>query len=99
MDILVYDYSTFTERLVVQVNNHNARLPSIVNKMSVSLITEHLYCVLDPGNGKVVAPIIRFDSAKNIVQPSALLVSSDEYDSLLMRFVHIIFHRLCAKCP
>lgn len=39
----------------------------------------------NPGNGKVVAPIIRLDSAKNIVQPSALLVSSDEYDSLLIR--------------
>lgn len=39
----------------------------------------------NPGNGKVVAPIIRLGSAKNIVQPSALLVSSDEYDSLLVR--------------
>ncbi|KAL1820444.1 hypothetical protein ACET3Z_015313 [Daucus carota] len=39
----------------------------------------------NPGNGKVVAPVVRLDSAENIVQPSALLVSSDEYDSLLKR--------------
>ena len=46
MDFLVYDYSTFMERLVVQVNNHPC-LSNIVNSISgVSLITDNLDCVI-----------------------------------------------------
>ncbi|KAK2968045.1 hypothetical protein RJ640_003779 [Escallonia rubra] len=39
----------------------------------------------NPGTGKVVAPIIRFKFANKLVRSSTILVSLDEFNSLLLR--------------
>ncbi|PIN06941.1 Transmembrane glycoprotein nicastrin [Handroanthus impetiginosus] len=39
----------------------------------------------NPGRGKVVAPIVRFENAKELVGSAAILVSVDEFESLLSR--------------
>lgn len=39
----------------------------------------------NPGNGKVAAPVVKFKNVNQLVEPSAILVSSDELESLLAR--------------
>ncbi|KAL6537670.1 hypothetical protein OROHE_012297 [Orobanche hederae] len=39
----------------------------------------------NPGHGNVVAPIARFKNAKELMAPAAILVSPDEFESLLSR--------------
>ncbi|KAK6127422.1 hypothetical protein DH2020_038843 [Rehmannia glutinosa] len=39
----------------------------------------------NPGRGNVVAPIVRFKNANELVGPAAILVSLDEFESLLSR--------------
>ncbi|KAG8373502.1 hypothetical protein BUALT_Bualt11G0030800 [Buddleja alternifolia] len=39
----------------------------------------------NPGRGKVVAPIVKFKNAKELVGSAAILVTVDEFESLLLR--------------
>ncbi|CDP01654.1 unnamed protein product [Coffea canephora] len=41
----------------------------------------------NPGHGKVAAPVVKFKNVNQLVEPSAILVSLDELDSLLARHV------------
>ena len=41
---------------------------------------------LDPGRDKVVAPILRFENVDKIAEPSAILVSLDEFPTLFTRY-------------
>lgn len=43
------------------------------------------YCSSDPGRDKVVAPIVRFKNADKLAQPSTVLVSLNEVQSLFTR--------------
>lgn len=58
----------------------------LLHSSAYSLI---LSCNLDPGRGKVVAPIVRFKNAKELIGSAAVLVSVDEFESLLLRHVII----------
>lgn len=40
----------------------------------------------DPGRDKVVAPIVRFENVDIIAEPSAVLVSLDEFPTLFTRY-------------
>ncbi|RDX70897.1 Nicastrin, partial [Mucuna pruriens] len=40
---------------------------------------------IDPGRDKVVAPIVRFENVDKIAEPSAILVSLDEFPTLFTR--------------
>lgn len=40
----------------------------------------------DPGRDKVVAPIVRFENVDRIAEPSAVLVSLDEFPTLFTRY-------------
>ncbi|KAL8550141.1 hypothetical protein ACS0TY_008822 [Phlomoides rotata] len=39
----------------------------------------------NPGRGKVVAPIVKFNNAKELIESVAVLVSVDEFENLLLR--------------
>lgn len=42
---------------------------------------------LDPGRDKIVAPITRYENAKELGEPTAILVSLDEMQDLFSRHV------------
>ncbi|KAK6154117.1 hypothetical protein DH2020_013756 [Rehmannia glutinosa] len=50
----------------------------------------------NPGRGNVVAPIVRFKNANEFVGPAAILVSLDEFESLLSRHAWPNFARKVA---
>ncbi|CAA0814554.1 Nicastrin [Striga hermonthica] len=41
----------------------------------------------NPGRGNVVAPVVRFKNAKELTEPASVLVSPDEFESLLSRLL------------
>lgn len=46
---------------------------------------------LDPGRANVVAPVTRFRTANELSEPSALLVSMDQFEDLFVRHVNSLF--------
>lgn len=42
--------------------------------------------LLDPGRDKVVAPIVRFGNVDKIAEPSAVLVSVEDFPTLFTRY-------------
>lgn len=43
---------------------------------------------LDPGRANIVAPVARFKIANKLAEPSALLVSMDQFEDLFARHVN-----------
>lgn len=93
----MYDYSTFLGRLVVQVGTQirssRNQFPSFPRMCdSIFLLLKHLSVVfIDPGREKILAPIVRYKNANNLVQLSAVLVSLDEFDNLFLRYAYALF--------
>jgi len=47
--------------------------------------------LLDPGRDKVVAPIVRFGNVDKIAEPSAILVSVEDFPTLFTRYHNSTF--------
>lgn len=62
------------------------------------------YAWLDPGRANIVAPVARFKTANKLAEPSALVVSIDQFEELFGRhvdlslFVIVLDQRLCIFC-
>lgn len=50
-----------------------------------------LFLFSDPGRDKVVAPIIKYNSTKDLAQPSAILLSMDEVQGFFSRYAYQLF--------
>lgn len=89
MAIRVYDCSTFLGRLVVQVCKCilNICFHNYLNSLYIADILDSQPFMLDPGHGKVVAPVARLRNVNEFAKPCAVLVSVDEFESLLTRYV------------
>lgn len=46
---------------------------------------------LDPGRANIVAPVTRFKTENKLAEPSALLLSMDQFEDLFARHVNSLF--------
>ena len=84
-------YSTLQGKLVAQVGTSVKSLMINVSNIVFNSFANRMLHFLDPGREKVVAPIVRFKSSKELTESAAILVSVDEFESVLSRHVIVSF--------
>lgn len=63
-----------------------------ISKCIISLPLWLPICMSDPGREKVVAPIVRYKSADELLESAAILVSIYEFEILLSRHVKLLLY-------
>lgn len=57
--------------------------------MLLIYLSNSSYAWLDPGRANIVAPVARFKTANKLAEPSALVVSIDQFEELFGRHVDL----------